>query len=203
MEIRDRIIHKSHELFLRYGVKSITMDDIAKPMGISKKTIYQFFKDKNELVHSVVNKILEVQQNTIKTIHATATDPIAEVLKLSDFIKETMQDMGMSVMYELEKYHPVTYLLIEEFKEKCVSDMIIKNLAKGIEMGLYRGDIDVNVLAKLRVQEIQMGFNSTLFPSSKYTVQQVQLELLNHFIYGICTLKGHKLINKYKHIEEE
>lgn len=179
------------------------MDDIAKPMGISKKTIYQFFKDKNELVHSVVKQILDIQQNTLKSIQDNAHDPIAEVLKLSEFVRETMENMGMAVMFELQKYHPNSFLIFEEFKEKCVSDMITKNLQKGMQMGFYRRDIDVNILAKLRLQEIQMGFNSSLFPSSKYTVQQVQLELLNHFIYGICTLKGHKLINKYKQIVEE
>ncbi|HEX8546805.1 MAG TPA: TetR/AcrR family transcriptional regulator, partial [Cytophagaceae bacterium] len=154
MEIRERIIQKSHELFLRYGIKSITMDDIAKPMGISKKTIYQFFEDKNELVHSVVKQILEIQKNSLDAIQKNAHDPIAEVLKLSEFVKETMENMGMSVMFELQKYHPKSFNIFEDFKENCVSDLITKNLKKGKEMGLYRSDIDVNIMAKLRLQEI-------------------------------------------------
>lgn len=203
MELRDRIIKMAEERFMRYGVKSITMDDIARELGISKKTIYQFFTEKGELVGVVMKNHIQAQQAILENIQKKAENPIDEVLKISEYLKTTLQNTNIIVLFEVQKYHPETYKYFQDYKEKSIHSMLVKNLEKGKEMGLYRPEINVDILSKLRTEEITIGFNPTVFPPDKYTAQEVQVEFLDHFLHGICTLKGHKLINKYKQIVED
>jgi len=203
MEVKDRILLISKDLFFQYGVKSITMDDVAKHLSISKKTIYQFFKDKDELVLSVAQMHLESDMKALQLIASTAQDPIDEILKLSEHLKLSLQNLRSSVLYDIEKFHPRAWQIFLDHKEQCIYCSMVDNLQKGIEKGLYRADIDVNILSIFRMEQIQMGFNPTLYPLQKFDMQKVQLQFLEHFLYGICTLKGHKLINKYKQITEE
>lgn len=203
MEVKERILKETRELFFRYGIKSITMDDVAKHLSISKKTIYQFFKDKDDLVATVAKSHMDETEKIVKEIAISAADPIDEVLKISEHIKQSFQNLGSSVLYDIEKFHPKAWKLFLEHKEQCIHSCLVENLHKGIEKGLYRPDLDVEIISRLRMEEIQMGFNPFLFPVQKFDLRKVQLQFIEHFLYGICTLKGHKLINKYKQINEE
>ncbi|MBX9850342.1 MAG: TetR/AcrR family transcriptional regulator [Cytophagaceae bacterium] len=203
MEVKERIVKAAEELFFRLGVKSVTMDDVAKHLAISKKTIYQFFKDKDELVTSVTINHLENSQKSISEIADKAADPIDEVLKISEHIKIILQNVNPSLLFDINKFHPKAWQIFLDHKESCIHKSLEENLKKGIEKGLYRADIDVEILSILRLEEIQLAFNPFLFPPQKFQVQKVQLQFIEHFLYGICTLKGHKVINKYKQIQEE
>jgi AcrR family transcriptional regulator len=203
VEIRERIIKGAEELFFRYGIKSITMDDVAKHLTISKKTIYQFLNDKHELVSMVTKNHLDEQEKIINEIADKAIDPIDEVLKLSVHLRQSFQNINPSLLFEVQKYHPKAWKIFMDHRELCIHHMISRNLESGIAQGLYRSEIDVEILSKLRMEEIQMGFNPFLFPPQKFNIQKVQVQFIDHFLHGICTLKGHKLINKYKQISEE
>lgn len=202
MEIKERIVKGAEELFFRYGIKSITMDDVAKHLAISKKTIYQFLNDKHELVNMVVKTHLVEQEKIINEIANHAIDPVDEVLKLSEHMRQQFQNINLSILFEVEKYHPQAWKIFMEYRELCIRSMT-RNLKSGIERGLYRKEIDVEVLAKLRMEEVQLGLNVFLFPPQKFNIQNVQMQFMDHYLHGICTLKGHKLINKYKQINEE
>jgi AcrR family transcriptional regulator len=203
MDVKERILKETKELFFRYGVKSITMDDVAKHLAISKKTIYQFFKDKDELVAMVAKDHMAENEQIMEEIAKNAADPIDEVLKISEHIKVSFQNLGSSVLYDVQKFHPKAWAIFLDHKERCIHCSLVENLQKGIKQGLYRPAIDVETLSILRMEEILMGFNPALFPVQKFNLQKVQVQFIEHFLYGICTLKGHKLINKYKHINEE
>jgi hypothetical protein len=103
----------------------------------------------------------------------------------------------------MQKYHPAAYKLFRDFKEKNILRMVEDNLRKGISQGLYRRDINIPVIARLRIEQVEMGMNPHLFPSQVFRLADVQLAIFDHFMHGITTLKGHKLINKYKQITEE
>jgi AcrR family transcriptional regulator len=203
VELRERIVKSAEERFMRYGIKSITMDDIARDLGISKKTIYQFFTEKGELVSMVMKNHIHAQQIILENIRKSAVDPIDEVLKISDYLKSSLQNTNIIVLFEVQKYHPQCYKLFLDYKEECIHTMLMQNMERGKELGLYRAEINVEIIAKLRTEEITIGFNPALFPPDKFTAQGVQVEFLDHFLHGICTLKGHKLINKYKQIVED
>jgi AcrR family transcriptional regulator len=203
VEIKERIIKGAEELFFRYGIKSITMDDVAKHLAISKKTIYQFLNDKHELVSMVTRTHLEEQEKIISAIADNAIDPIDEVLKLSAHLRQSLQNINPSLMFEVQKYHPKAWQIFMDHREICIHNSLTKNLQSGIEKGLYRKEIDVEILSKLRMEEILMAFNPFIFPPQKFDLHTIQVQFIDHFLHGICTLKGHRLINKYKHISEE
>lgn len=203
METKDRVLQGAEELFFKYGIKSVTMDDIAKHLSISKKTIYQFYSDKNEIVDTLMKLKLEEDKLSIQQIHLESENVITEVFGLMKHMSQMFSKLNPNVFYDLQKYHPQAWKLFNEFKEECMETMVENAIKKGAKEGLVRADINTKIIARLRMEEIQLGFNANVFPPDKYKIVDVQLELLDHFLHGICTLKGHKLIDKYKHVTEE
>lgn len=203
METKDRVLQGAEELFFKYGIKSVTMDDIAKHLSISKKTIYQFYGDKNEIVDTLMRLKLEEDKTIIQQIHLESENVITEVFGLMKHMSQMFSKLNPNVFYDLQKYHPEAWKLFNEFKEECMETMVENAIKKGVKEGLVRADINTKIIARLRMEEIQLGFNANVFPPDKYKIVDIQLELLDHFLHGICTLKGHKLINKYKHVTEE
>jgi hypothetical protein len=111
--------------------------------------------------------------------------------------------MNPSLLFELKKYHPNAYNVFITHKSTCMLDSIVANLKTGMQQGWYRADLDVMVMAKLRMEQVEMAFDQEIFPAKSFTLQEVQLQFFNHFINGITSLKGHKLLNKYRHVQEE
>ncbi len=203
LETSDRILIEAEQLFFRYGVKSITMDEIATHLGISKKTIYQFYKDKKELVYKVVEARITKQKSEMDQITVEAADPVQEILMTSNWLKEMFQSMNPFLLLEVQKYYPRAYGVFLSHRDKCIFSNIFNNIKKGVDLGLYRPAIDVDTIARLRMVCIDAAFNPDNFPLAKKNLNELQVQLIEHFLYGICTLKGHKLINKYKQIKEE
>ena len=203
MPTKAHILKSAEELFFRYGVKSVTMDDIATHLGMSKKTIYNFFKDKDELLSEFAKTFVDRNSGAFEHVCKSANNAIDEIFCVMKHLRSMMQQMNPKLFYELQKYYPQAWQQLRDFREKHVAEMIQKNLERGIKQGVYRSDINIIILAKLRLEEIDMAMNNNLFPIDKFDIAQVQITLFEHFLYGICTLKGHKLINKHKQIIDE
>jgi TetR/AcrR family transcriptional regulator, cholesterol catabolism regulator len=203
LDTSQRILAESEQLFFRFGVKSITMDEIAMHLGISKKTIYQFYKDKKELVLKVVEARLSQQEIEIHNIAKAALDPVQEIILTSEWMKDFFKNLNPYLMMEIQKYYPMAYKAFSIYKSKCIFTHIYDNIKKGIETGLYRKDLDVDTMTQLRMSTVEASFNPDNFPLAKNNLNELHVQLIEHFLYGICTLKGHKLINKYKQIKEE
>jgi len=193
-----RIREKAKELFLRYGIRSVSMDDIANQLGMSKKTIYQYFTDKNELVDTVVEDDIGDMQRDCMKCAEKARDAVEEIFLTVDKVIEQLSNMNPMVLYDLEKFHVRAYQRFIEHKNKFLLQIIRHNLEWGVKEGLYRPDIDVEVLAKFRLESMMVPFNIDLFPPSKYKLTEVTKIIIEHFLYGVASLKGHKLILKYQ-----
>jgi AcrR family transcriptional regulator len=203
MDQKERILKGAEELFFRYGIKSVTMDDIAKNLGISKKTIYQSFSDKDEVVHTLMALKLKEDQQNIRAISENSGDIIEEIFVMMKHMGVMFSQINPNAFYDLQKYHPKSWDLMKAFKEDCIERLLEDAMQKGIKDGIIRPDINTRIMTKLRMEEVEMGFNPNLFPPDKFKILDVQLALLDHFLHGICTLKGHKLINKRKQLIEE
>ena len=203
MEQEEKIIKGAQELFFKYGLRSVTMDDIAKHLGMSKKTIYQCYADKDELVHHLMSEHLKHHECVFNSTCKNAHNVIEEVFAIMKNMTETFSKINPLLFYELQKFHPKSWELIKEFKERFIQSMVELSLEKGKQDGYVREDINTKILSRLRMEEVEMAFNPHVFPPDKFNVLQVQLALTEHFLYGICTLKGHKLINKHKQVKEE
>src|ERR1700712_3217290 len=150
MEMQDRILQKATDLFLLYGIRSITMDEIALQLGISKKTIYQFYADKNELVSAVIIKILEHNRDCCHNYKKVAKNAIHEVFLAMEMVQEMFENMNPSMLYDLEKYHPVAFEKFVHYKKNFLHRTIKENLEWGIKEELYRNDINTGIVTLIR-----------------------------------------------------
>jgi len=198
MEPQERILQKAHELFMLYGIRSVSMDEIANHLGISKKTIYQYYPDKEALVSGVVDIELTCNESECKNIATICENPIHELFLSIDNFQEMISMMNPSLMYDLEKYHPNVFKKISDHKYKFMFEIIKSNLERGIDEGLYRSEINVNILTNYRLASVFMIFNQEIFPHTKYQAAEVIDEITDNFLNGLATTKGQKLITKYK-----
>ncbi len=203
LDMKDRIINATQELFMKYGIRTISMDDIAKHLSISKKTIYQSYKDKDELVHELMKVKLKEDSKKFHDLEKESENVIDEVFNIMKHMGKVIGQVNPSFFYDLQKYHPETWKLFKEFKEDFILKMVEGTLVRGVKQGFIRPEINVKIISKMRMEQIEMGFNPAVFPPDKFQLLDVQLAMIDHFLYGICTLKGHKLINKYKQIIDE
>ncbi|MGZ3752629.1 MAG: TetR/AcrR family transcriptional regulator [Mucilaginibacter sp.] len=198
----ERIILGGEELFFKAGIRSVTMDDIAKHLGMSKKTIYQFFKDKNELVMALVKMKLQEDEDQMSAIINKSGNVIEEMINMMKCSEEIFSRINPIVIHDLQKYHPDAWKQFQSFKADVIVRTLEDLLTKGVKQGYIRSDIDVKIMARMRVAQVEMGFNTDLFPHAEFNMWKVQQQFLEHFNYGICTLKGYKLLNEYKNIND-
>ncbi len=194
----ERIVTGTEELFMQAGIKSVTMDDIAKHLGMSKKTLYQFFNDKNELVIALMKKKLNEDECQMQEIMHDSSNVIEEMINMMKCSESIFSKINPIVIHDIQKYHPEAWAQFQKFKSDVLVATLEELLKKGIKQGLIREDIDVKIMAKMRVNQVEMGFNSTIFPQPQFNTWKVQYQLMEHFNYGICTLKGHELLDQYK-----
>jgi AcrR family transcriptional regulator len=195
--MKERIQQKARELFMRYGFRSVTMDEIAGQTGVSKKTLYQFFEDKDALVEAVMHAELEYMQTQCTKQVKEAKDAIEEIFLDMDSMEDVMDAMNPQIIFDLEKFYPRTFEKFKKHKNNFLLDVIKKNLERGIEEEVYRDDFDIDIIARFRLESAFVIFNPELFPHSKYSLLKVSNEIYYHYLYGLATSKGKKLIEKY------
>ena len=195
--MKERIQQKARELFMRYGFRSVTMDEIAGQTGISKKTLYQFFEDKDALVEAVMRSELDYMQTQCTKQMKEAENAIEEIFLDTDAMEIVMDAMNPQIVFDLEKFYPKTFEKFKKHKNNFLLDAIKKNLERGIEEEVYRNDFDVDIIARFRLESAFLIFNPELFPHIKYSLNKVSTEIYYHYLHGIATPKGKKLIDKY------
>lgn len=180
-----------------YGIKSITMDDIAKHLSMSKKTIYQYFKDKNEIVCLTAKNHLDRESAEIAGIMKNASNSVQVIFEMSKCVQKNVSGMNPSVLYDLQKYHHKAWAFYEKFKHETVTKSIEETLKRGVAEGYFREGINPALLAIFRTEHVQMAFNIQLFPRNKFDFMEIQEQFLDLFLHGILTKKGRELWNSY------
>ena len=199
----ERILLKARDLMLQSGLRQVTMDDLAHQLGISKKTIYQYYKDKDDLVKAVVNLELKEHEMTCKDCKSKAENAIHEMFLLMENMKAMTQTMNPNSMMELEKHFSNAFDMIKTHKDDFLFSLIKQNLMKGIEEGCYRKDLDIDIISKFRLETVFIPFNLHLFPLNKFNSLEVHTQLMEHFVYGLMTIKGHELMDRYKQLSKQ
>ena len=199
MEVKEYIVEEADKLFCQYGFKSVTMDDIAKHLGMSKKTIYQHFSDKDELVTILINDKLSSQECTMDFCAKSAENAVQEVFFVIVNIHEMLSSMNAILFYDLQKYHPKAWLTFKEFRAQNLGKYVMVNLERGISEGLYREELNTEIITQMRLDQIDLIFNQHgQYNMNKFNLAQIMSEITEHFLYGICNQKGLALIAKYK-----
>lgn len=196
--IKDKILKGSEELFMKYGVRSISMDDIARHLSVSKKTLYQHFVDKDELVTMMSKAFLEKDKRQYEAITAISKNAVDELSKISILLKQDMEELNPSLLFDLQKFHPKAWNLWQEFKEKFIQESMVRNLKQGIEEGYFRPEINPDIIAVARLVMIESSFNDQVFPKDRFNFVEVNWQIFDFFVHGMCTEKGKKLYQKYR-----
>ncbi|TFV94267.1 TetR/AcrR family transcriptional regulator [Algoriphagus kandeliae] len=189
--MREKILEAAIEQFSKYGVRSVTMDDIARHLGISKKTLYQEFADKKELVKIAFDQILRRDQNMIEALMNDSDDQVIETLvHLSRMMRERLQSINPVTIMEVQKYFPDAWQIFVRHKEEVILSQMMDILERGKNLGYFRQEIEVPILARIRVDQITSAMDSTNFQDANYDIVKIQLEMMDHFLHGIFTEKG-------------
>lgn len=197
MEIQEIILQKSFELFKRYGIRSVTMDEIAVQCGMSKKTVYQAFADKDSLVSAIMQKQIASSEEKCTFAQNKAENAIHEIFLSLDWVHQMFDGVNPAMLFDLRKYHSTVFRMLEGHKKEFLSEIFRKNFERGIEEGLYRPDIKIDILVPLRIHNMTLVFEHDLFPTNKYTLFDIDEAITLHELYGVATAKGIKMIEKY------
>ena len=199
--IKHKIIEKTCGLFKKYGIKSVSMDEIAKACGISKKTLYEHISDKSELVKAVINSEFQKDepQNVDYNTAKTAIDQLfLGYLAMIEFFK----NFNLSFEHDLQKYYPDLYIKATKKRRAKIYDRLVENIKKGIEEGVYRKDFNIDLIAKIHVIKIEGILTTDIFDNDDYTITDIFKEMFIHHFMGVATTKGiEDFYKKMKEIE--
>jgi AcrR family transcriptional regulator len=193
---KDKIVLGAADMFMRYGVRSVSMDDVARELGMSKKTLYQSFENKDELVMETCKMHINHEMEAFGEIHVTAENAIDELHKLTSCMRMSMQNINPSLLFDLQKYHPDAWQIFLDFKFNFIQNQVKENIEKGIAEGFYRPEINPDVMAKIRMEQVQTVFDPKIFPANQYDLIEVQMNVLDHFIHGLLSDNGRELFVK-------
>jgi TetR/AcrR family transcriptional regulator, cholesterol catabolism regulator len=192
--MKEKIIKESTQLFFRFGVRSVSMDDIAKEIGISKKTLYVHFKDKDELIKEcmLVHDVEEKQ--ILKSFQRDAINAIDEMLRIAKYVERMLQKVSLTLIYDLQKYHREAWEMMNKMHNDDIFIEIKTNLERGIREGVYRDDFNVNIIAKIYVTTATLLTNSDFFSPSEYNIKDVIKTNILYHLHGIVSPKGRAIL---------
>lgn len=195
MELKERIIEEASKLFFQNGIKSITMSDIATHLGISKRTLYEVFKDKEDLLEECFeNNSIHVKEEMTKIINESG-NVIEAMMRIYAKHLNDRQKINKSVIHDLRKYHPRIYKNIEECKQKEETNSFIPLFEKGVEQGLLRNDVNFEILVWLLKAQFKMVIDNDFITIDKYSPEEFIDAIIFNFTRGIATPKGCELID--------
>lgn len=196
-ETAERVKQTAEGLFMQYGLRSVSMDDIAAALGISKKTIYKFYADKDALVEDVIDSLIAKNRESCRYDQQQADNAIHEIFLAIELMMEIFRTMNPALVFDMQKYYPAAFRKFAEHKNKYMLGVIKANMLRGIEEGLYREDIDIEILSRFRVESMMIPFNPEFHSKLKTTLMEIEKEILLHFLFGMVSPKGYKMAVKY------
>lgn len=196
--IQVRIAHTAKEMMLNLGIRSVSMDDIANKLGMSKKTIYQYFADKDSLVSTVFEHLIGMNCDLCKKDTQASENAIHEALLNIETVSAMFQSINNNVMNDLWKYHPQVFSNIQKHKDDYVFHLIKANILRGQKELLYRENLKVDILARYRVEAFFIFFSDSFNSHINASFDVIEREVITHFIYGLVTPLGYEMIEKYK-----
>ena len=192
--MKDKILQRAADMFLNLGFKSVTMDDIANDLGMSKKTIYSHFSTKKKLVEASTFYVLDKVNETICSIIDADYDPIEETFTIKSMINNLLKNEKSSPSYQLQKYYPKIFKQVNDQQFEAVKSCIVENLKRGIVDGYYRKDIDIDLITRFYFSGNMNLTNQDLFPLDTYEMSSLKDTFLEYHIRAISTEKGLKTL---------
>jgi AcrR family transcriptional regulator len=194
---QQEIIIAAFKQFKLLGFKSVTMDDIVRKIGISKKTLYELFKDKDELVLECIKFMLNDNQAQTEKALKNSINAIDQAINILIIMEKMIRGMNPVCYLDLQRFYPSAAKYLNDHKDSFMFQCISDNLNQGIQEGFYREDIDIEIISRFRMESALIVFQHDLFPQETYDIVKVNTQIFAHYIYGIASSKGHKMIESY------
>ena len=191
---QQKWLKQAQALFLKYGIKSMTMDDVARELGISKKTLYQFVENKDDLILKILKFHIEIEKKQCEEQFSQTNNAIEEIMMVIEMNAKELQQMKSNIVYDLQRYHRDAWGIVAEYQQGYMYNVVRRNLDRGIAEGLYRSEINVDIMTKIHIATSFVLFDETIFPSSEYSKVTVFKEYLLHYLHGIVSEKGKTMI---------
>lgn len=198
MEIAERIVHTASLMFERLGIRSVSMDDISRSLGMSKKTLYQHFKDKDSIVVCFCQRHRKEWQQELTAIETQSPTALHEIVNLTKHLKVALSKMNPGLLHDMQKYHPAAFQEFLESKQSEMLPTIIRVINRGKQEGVFRQDLNPEILGRMRMEQIELSTNPAVFPPDKFNLLEVNLQLLEHFVSGMLTVEGMKAYQALK-----
>ncbi|NER09737.1 transcriptional regulator, TetR family [Muriicola jejuensis] len=197
--MREKILDKATDMFLSLGFKSVTMDDLANEMGISKKTIYSHFDNKTKLVEASTSCLFETISEGINAICSLQKNPIEELYEIKKFAMKHLKDEKASPQFQLQKYYPRIHNAMRMRQFDLMQTCVVDNIRRGIDLGIYRPNLNVNFIARIYFTGVTSIKDHTLFPEDEFPKTQLMDDYLEYHLRGIVTPEGRKILNEIIH----
>ncbi len=197
MSNRSILIQSAKDMFLKYGIKSVSMDDIARLIGISKKTIYNHVTNKKDLVSNVMEVFIEEEQKVVKQITEEAKNAVDEMTSIARHVLRSLRLMKPSLTYDLKKYHPNAWRKVEDNHFSFMEGTIRQNLLRGIDEGFYRDNFNAKIVSKIYLSMALNSMNDEIFSHNDFRLSEIYENFILYHLNGIINDKGRKELAKY------
>lgn len=188
--MREKILEISKDLFLNLGFKSVTMDEIASNLGVSKKTIYKYFKNKTDLVAGVTDYMFNAICCGIDGVCGQKLNPIEEIFSIKRLVMDHLKDEKSSPQYQLQKYYPKIFASLKHKQFQVMQNTIKENLDRGENLGLYRNNLNKDFIARIYFYGMVGIKDREIFPLANFSTNELMNNYLEYHLRGISTEKG-------------
>ena len=195
-EKHGNFLLRVYELYNRYGIKSVTMDDVARELGISKKTLYECIEDKSELVKHVMEMVNNYHSKNLWEITSRGMNAIEELFEVNRYMTQMIKEQNPTLGYDMQKYYPELHQSLMQEQRHRMHDAILANLVKGVEEGLYRKDMNVDIISKLHMTRMEYRYRQDSYQMNNIDSQDVMREIFIYHLHGIANENGIKILNE-------
>ena len=195
-----KILEEAKQLFMRIGIKSVSMDDIAQILHISKKTIYKCFKDKQDLVNRVIEEKINFEKSTLKKYANSNKNAIQLMIDFSRYISQSKKNLNPTMIYDMQKFYPNQWAKMEEFRTDYFRNTVKNNIKHGIKSGLFRPDINAEIIALMYITLVSGMMQQFTSAKNNYQFQTIHFQMVSYHLHGICTEEGRTYLKQ--HINE-
>jgi AcrR family transcriptional regulator len=194
--MEKELLFKIAEFLKTYGLRSATMDDIAKHLKMSKKTLYKSFKDKTDIINQIMGFQCQMESCMIKEITDNSENAIDEIIKINNLVSKTLSSVNPSVLFDLEKYYPEAFSLFRNHKDTFIASFIEENLKRGMNEGLYRANLNTELVMRFYLKILENLWSPEIINHGDFSITQIHSEMARYHIRGISSEKGHQYLNQ-------
>lgn len=195
---KQQILEKAEELYLKIGIKSVSMDDLARSLGVSKKTLYQYVENKNDLVNQIIECHINEEIEAVTEILKNSDNAIDEMLQVAKYVLNQLRKLSPTAVYDLKKYYRESWETIEKHNHFFVYNHMKSNIERGQKEEIYRDDVRSDIIAKLYVSQNFQIVDEDLFPLKEYDREKLFNQFITYHIRGIASPKGLEILDELR-----